>query len=403
MRMPALLAAVMPMSDLSREEIEQYWDYTDATWPQVNAPTFLIEDADLVEPKQMPWLVKELFPKVGLVFIAGPSGCGKSFLALDMASKIATGNDILERWSAKSPVLYIAAEGANGARGRLKAIRNKVGPWNGNVRFISKPVLIDDANLAALKIAIQDYPGESPGAVIFDTFSASVPGADENSGAEMGNAVSKLQCFAEELQTCVVIIAHTGKDHSKGLRGWSGLHAAADAVLLLDQTAADGTRKGMATKIKDGDAGWCFSFHLEQRPIGRDDEDEVITSCVVEDLVTTVQSRTSATSKSDSDGDTLLKTFDRLKLETLPDIAGDGRGHKGTMLVTLREGVFQAGLCAEIKPKDGTAQENQRWCANRKKAWQRALTKLCAQNRLKRDGEYVWRPAAGTSERDWSR
>jgi hypothetical protein len=78
----------------------------------------------------------------------------------------------------------------------------------------------------------------------------------------------------------VLLIHHSGKDETRGARGWSGLRAAADAE--LEVIRSDDLRALTVTKQKDGEDGAEFGFRLLTVTIGVDEDLEPITSCVVE-------------------------------------------------------------------------------------------------------------------------
>ena len=77
----------------------------------------------------------------------------------------------------------------------------------------------------------------------------------------------------------MVLVHHSGKDASRGARGWSGLRAAADAELeVLRQPSGRILR---ISKQKDGDDDAQWGFALEKVEIGLDADGDPITSCVV--------------------------------------------------------------------------------------------------------------------------
>jgi hypothetical protein len=77
----------------------------------------------------------------------------------------------------------------------------------------------------------------------------------------------------------VLLIHHSGKDATKGARGWSGVRAACDAELEVVRSEAG--RALRLTKNKDGEDGLEWGFDLEVVQIGVDEDLEPITSCVV--------------------------------------------------------------------------------------------------------------------------
>ena len=77
----------------------------------------------------------------------------------------------------------------------------------------------------------------------------------------------------------VVLIHHTGKDATKGLRGHSSLFAALDAAV---EVSRDGERREWkVAKSKDGQDGDEHPFRLEVVELGEDGDGEPVTSCVI--------------------------------------------------------------------------------------------------------------------------
>ena len=370
-------------------DLEQHFLYAGSSLGDTNEkPRFVIENADDLEPEQSCWLLKNVLPRVGLAFVAGPPGSGKSFLALELASRVAKGEPMLSHRTKQSTVLYVAAEGANGVKLRFLALRSKVGNWKGKIKFLGQPVnLTNPDQLAALREAIEPFKDDL-GLIVIDTLSASLQGADENSGEDMGVVLAHLQELGSACGACVLVIHHTGKDTAKGLRGWSGLHANADAVIFVQAADAVGTRKGTIAKVKDAESGWCFSFALEQREMAPDSDGEPVTSCVVRDLEKSDTDVKNIGEKRSADADVILKAFNGLEADYLPAEAKAGAGKLGTTIETLREAAF-INLHAELKDTSSRVVEA-RWKANRKKAWQRGFDKLIEQKRLCRHGDWVW-------------
>jgi putative DNA primase/helicase len=77
----------------------------------------------------------------------------------------------------------------------------------------------------------------------------------------------------------VVLVHHTGKDTTKGLRGHSSLFAALDAAV---EVTRNGDRREWAlTKSKDGQDGARRLFTLHIVSLGPDADGLLISSCVV--------------------------------------------------------------------------------------------------------------------------
>jgi hypothetical protein len=223
------------------------------------------------------WLVKRLIPKAELVVLFGESGSGKSFMAFDIAVKFACGQPWRGLRTKGGRVVYIAAEGAGGFRNRVVAY----GQANG-VALTDIPIdVIDTAPNLLLKDDALDVVRGIGRAdlVIVDTWAQVTPGGNENAGEDMGKALAHCKGIHRATGATVLLVHHSGKDASKGARGWSGLRAAADAELEVIRLANG--RLLRTSKQKDGDDGLEWGFGLDVVEIGRDEDDEPITSCVV--------------------------------------------------------------------------------------------------------------------------
>nr|MBP9064269.1 AAA family ATPase [Aquabacterium sp.] len=102
---------------------------------------------------------------------------------------------------------------------------------------------------------------------------------DENSSKDMGELLQAAKRFQATTGGLVVLVHHTGKDATKGLRGHSSLFAALDAVI---EVTRDGDRRRWSVaKSKDGEDGDGRVFKLTVVDLDRDDVGDLVTSCVV--------------------------------------------------------------------------------------------------------------------------
>lgn len=237
-----------------------------------------INDLAALPPTQH--LVKGILPSSGLAAIYGPSGSGKTFLALDLLMAIACQSDWFGHKVKNAPVTYVGLEGKGGINNRIQAwcIKNpSLTPKNfkiilDNFDLMNKPNVLQ---LAQAIITSQMHKG----VIVIDTLNQASPAADENSSQDMGVIIKHLKLLQEATGGLVLIIHHTGKNTSQGLRGHSSLKAALDANI---EVVGGERRSWLLEKSKDGEDGKSFGFRLEPQKLGVDSDGDPISSCTVE-------------------------------------------------------------------------------------------------------------------------
>lgn len=236
----------------------------------------LLGSADLHALPPLTWRVRGVLPAVGLAALYGPSASGKSFLGFDMAAAIAEGSRWFDCRVESAPVVYAALEGEAGFKLRAQAWEAHKGrTLPAGLNMVLQPFKLtverDISDLAAVV---------PPGAVVFlDTLNRAAPTADENSSRDMGEILESAKRLQSLTEGLVVLIHHTGKDATKGLRGHSSLLAAMDAAV---EVSRDGDRREWkVAKSKDGADGDSHPFRLEIETLDTDADGEPITSCTV--------------------------------------------------------------------------------------------------------------------------
>jgi hypothetical protein len=241
----------------------------------------LLSGLDLSLLPPLRWMVRGILPLEGLAALYGPSGAGKSFLVLDIAAAVAGGqHDWFGRKVTQRPVTYCALEGESGMGKRVTAwTEHHNRPVPGALRFMAQPFdLLASGDVIDLAKAVQVASGAG-GLVIIDTLNRAAPGADENSSVDMGNLIAAAKRLQDLTGGLVLLVHHTGKDASKGLRGHSSLYAALDGAIEVSR--ADGRREWGVAKSKDDETGQVHAFRLEVVTVGFDDDGDEVTSCVV--------------------------------------------------------------------------------------------------------------------------
>lgn len=242
----------------------------------------IVQAAQFTQRAPLAWMVKKVLPKADIGAVFGESGSGKSFFVLDLALAIASGRDWRGHKTTPGRVLYIAAEGAGGMVRRLQALAQHHGV---ELEGLALDVLGDAPNflerqdigdlLEAIK-ASGRYD-----LVVVDTLAQVTPGANENSGEDMGRALAHCKALRQRTGAMVLLVAHAGKDTAKGLRGWSGIKGALDVEICVERS--DDYRAATITKMKDGEGeGTEYPFTLQSVTLGQDEDGEAITSCVLQ-------------------------------------------------------------------------------------------------------------------------
>ncbi len=237
-----------------------------------------VSDPDLHKPLE--WFIKGVLPKSDLIVLYGASGSGKSFVAFDMAAAVARGIAWQGCRVKRAKVVFVVAEGAGGMRNRVDAYCQHHGlkPADLDIGLVlAAPNVLDNDDVSELAKSIK-----LSGADIFvvDTFAQVTPGANENSGEDMGLALRNVRAITEATGATALIVHHAGKDATRGARGWSGIKAAADAEIEI--SVSDSVRLIALTKLKDGDDSKRWSFRLATVTLGTDSDGDPISSCVVE-------------------------------------------------------------------------------------------------------------------------
>ena len=240
----------------------------------------LMTAGDLLRLPPVQWIVKGVLPLDGLAVLYGPSGSGKSFLVLDLLACVVDGREWFSRRVRPVPVTYCALEGEAGLAQRMQAYQMRHGTAAGSLlRFMTCPFdLLTGDDVEGLAKAIGSA-GVGGGVVVLDTLNRAAPGTDENSSQDMGHIIAACKRLQGLVGGLVLLVHHTGKDATKGLRGHSSLYAALDAA--VEVTRSEDRREWKVAKSKDGRDGDAEPFLLEQVTLGEDADGEPVTSCVV--------------------------------------------------------------------------------------------------------------------------
>lgn len=233
---------------------------------------------DLRAIERPEWVIKSILPSRGIATLYGASGSGKSFLLIAMMACLAEGEAWFGNIVPKARrVVAVILEGEAGIKNRIAAWEASTGGmYPPSVRFVfGRFSLLSQDDVMTLIGAIDEVGGAD--VVVIDTLNRAMPGGDENSSRDMSLMLESVKELQSLLESLVILVHHTGKDESKGMRGHSSLQGAIDVGIRVGRV--DGQRQWTLDKNKEGADGTSFPFTLEVVDIGEDEDGVPVTSC----------------------------------------------------------------------------------------------------------------------------
>jgi hypothetical protein len=227
-------------------------------------------------------LIEDLLDCGGLSAFFGPPGAGKTFGVVDIDFHIASGRPWNGHAVQQGGALYVAAEGSKGIYKRFRALKLHYGV-TGDVPFgvVPCPInLLDKTRegdtrklIELIKQAEADF-GQKIVKVTIDTLSRALAGGDENSSVDVGTFVKHCDRIRHETGANVAIVGHSGKDLGRGIRGWSGMKAALDTEVEINDNVFK------VTKQRDMEIINPIHFRLVPVVLGTDRKGRTVKSCV---------------------------------------------------------------------------------------------------------------------------
>lgn len=283
--------AMLGFGDLDEEEPEGAGELVSVTSVKAARGYATLDEilASARGPITDQWIIQDVITRGGVTILGGAPGAGKSFMALDIGLRVAAdmrwgsrldGNQGLEGFKSGMPVhqgvvVYILAEapGTLAPRTNGWVIHNQVDTTG--VPFLAITMNTQrEANAGKIDIGSKQFQqklvkklGEIErdhgklALVILDTFRASAPGVDENSSNEVGPLMGMLEKLASDLNTGMLVVAHTGKNKGSGLRGSNALDGGCDQVLIMG--------KEYKPLVKGGTPVKTWSLRIEKSRTGR--------------------------------------------------------------------------------------------------------------------------------------
>lgn len=355
---------------------------------------------------QHEFLIKGLLTRGENSIVGGASQAGKSFLIVDIGMAVARGIDWMGRRVRRGLVVYQAGEGQKGIKKRLKAYRLRNGlTLDDDLPFVLMPAQLnlftsDDPTLAFID-EVKHWEKEMGWPVeliIIDTFAKAITGANENDGRDVGQVLERCMRISHDTGAHVCLVHHMNAEGHK-LRGHTSILANLENVLIV--TAVEGLRDDdkrqirevLIDKQKDGERGGKVRFVLEQVVIGRDEDGDPVTSCIV-------ASPTGETSEVAMPERANVNNSEALFIRALQK-ATDETGTPPPLSTNLPRGLRLVEWKAVVKAydslsfdtddsKDTTPDSQNRRADSRRKAMTRAGESLLRKGIIGREKPWVW-------------
>ena len=258
--------ATPPAEDIAKEfESEPAPTIPTKPTKQIN-----IEHWDSIQDEPVKWMIDKVLPVGSFSALFGPPGSFKSFIALDIAEAIATGRTWMgNEVSEQGAVLYLCGEGFGGVGARIKACKQHHQTVDGAPIYVIRHQLnlrssVEDFN--GLMLAVEHLvidTGINFKLIIIDTLARAFGGGDENSASDMMQFVVTCGHIQKIVQdAALMLLHHSGKDSSRGMRGSSALLGAVDSELELIRFEDSMSGIIRIAKQKDGEDGTRIGFEM---------------------------------------------------------------------------------------------------------------------------------------------
>ena len=252
---------------------------------------FNIEDIKTYseKSKSTEWLIEDWIEKNTIAFMYGKSNQYKSYVALTIAYHLATGKklDHFDVNANHQRVLFVATEGLNTLANRYKALEQTYGevPSKTFGLYTGKTFCWEDEYINEFIKTIR--PSEF-GLVIIDSLSASLTNETLNSDSVVRNVISQIKKIRDKAKTTVLVVAHTGKNVSKGMMGSAVLRNDVDTEIKVDGVKKlitltkqrNGSKDNMVLKFMplpiNLDNGSNLYLDFDSKNVGLDDEQRKI-------------------------------------------------------------------------------------------------------------------------------
>ena len=344
----------------------------------------LIRFADFTPLEGDDYCVKGFLPRTGLAVFWGKPKCGKSFFVFDLLMHVALGWDYRGHRVRQGPVVYVCLEGGGAFRKRREAFRQAKlkGDEDPPFFFIVNPLSLAADRKALIEDIRRQLGHNVPAVVCIDTLNRSLAGS-ESSDKDMAAYIKAADAIRDAFDCLVVIVHHCGHDGERP-RGHSSLMGALDVQIAVRRDAEENVVAELEL-AKDGETGLVFVSRLEKFEIGRDADDDPVTSCVVRevtDAAAEAASKKPAKARRSDEVEKINRAIIGAYERLADEIGFDGKPVRKIEIDKLRE---------EVKSRGFLETENGALTSAARKHFHRAKTDLIESQRYIEDRGMFWK------------
>jgi AAA domain len=227
-------------------------------------------------------LIKGAIPAGGFGVAYAEPGAGKTAIIVDMGLHVAAGREYRDRRVEQQPVIYVALEGHGGIGNRIIAAAAELSIEDAPFALILASDNFRDPATSRRVAGVAKQLGGQP-LVVIDTYTAALAGGSDCDPKDVGALIEAVKAELMMQGCTALLIHHSGKEQSRGARGWSGLLAACDFEFELSRDADLRTLR--VSKMRDGsDSQPAFCYRLYGVELGHDRHGDPVTAVCVEHL-----------------------------------------------------------------------------------------------------------------------
>lgn len=255
--------------------VETFASYTEkhADAPPERSRYYFEDDNEMDHAPEQVALLPELLFENSIALIVARKGSFKTFLAMDMALAIATGKETMGiQPTSIGPTFYGGHEGLH----LIKRLHRKA--WKlargveGQTGFYAAPGPTISSPQGCVEFLEQirtRSAGRRPRLIVLDTYSMCMAGMSENDPKDVTTFIEFCKMLIREFPgVCVLVLAHFGKDESKGTRGSNALEAGVDTVIDVNR---EGNSRMVTLKVRNhrGAAERELPWTMEGKVVGK--------------------------------------------------------------------------------------------------------------------------------------